>query len=97
MGAFKETLFAKNTDNLKEWMEEALVIGSDEINSFVNGIGRDLEAVRNAIRYDYNNGLAEGSVNKLKVSKRIMYGRCSFDTLKKKVLLREIRRQNQQT
>ncbi|WP_399547986.1 transposase [uncultured Clostridium sp.] len=38
------------------------------------------------IKYDYNNGLAEGSVNKIKVIKRIMYGRCNFNTLKNKVL-----------
>jgi transposase len=38
---------------------------------------------------NYNNGLAEGSVNKLKVIKEIMYGRCSFEMLRKKILRRE--------
>ena len=33
--------------------------------------------------------LAEGSVNKIKVIKRIMYGRNSFDLLKAKVLFHE--------
>ena len=37
-----------------------------------------------------NNGLAEGSVNKIKVIKRIMYGRSSFDLLKAKVLFHEL-------
>jgi len=55
-------------------------------NSFINGIERDMEAVRNAIKYEYSNGLAEGCINKLKVIKRIMYGRCSFETLKNKIL-----------
>ncbi|MDD4422859.1 MAG: transposase [Eubacteriales bacterium] len=41
------------------------------MNSFINGIERDKEAVKNAIMHDYSNGLAEGSVNKLKVIKRI--------------------------
>ena len=45
-----------------------------------------MEAVRNAIKYDYSNVLAEGCINKLKVIKRIMYGRCIFDTLKAKML-----------
>ena len=48
-----------------------------------------LEAIQNAIIYDYNNGLAEGSINKVKVIKRIMYGRCSFSTLRSKVLMLE--------
>lgn len=38
-----------------------------EIYSFVNGLLKDLVAVKNAIIYYYNNDLTEGSVNKLKV------------------------------
>ena len=45
--------------------------------------------MKNEISMQYNNGLAEGSVNKLKVIKRIMYGRNSFELLKAKVLLHE--------
>ena len=41
-------------------------------------------------RLPYNNGLAEGSVNKIKVIKRIMYGRNSFNLLKSKVLFHEV-------
>lgn len=43
----------------------------------------------NGINYQYNNGLAEGSVNKIKLIKRIMYGRNSFQLLKAKILLNE--------
>lgn len=58
----------------------------------MTGIKKDLEAVKNAIIYNYNNALAEGSVNKLQVIKRIMYGRCDFETLRKKVLQPEFLR-----
>ncbi|HHX59658.1 MAG TPA: transposase [Epulopiscium sp.] len=34
----------------------------------------------------YSNGHAEGSVHKIKVIKRVMYGRCNFDTLRSKVI-----------
>lgn len=47
----------------------------------------DLDTVMNAITYDYNNGLAEGMVNKIKVIKRIMYGRCHFSLLKNKCIM----------
>ena len=50
---------------------------------------KDIVAVKNGIKYEYNNGLAEGSVNKVKVIKRIMYGRNSFELLKAKVLFHE--------
>ncbi|QSZ28432.1 ISL3 family transposase [Aceticella autotrophica] len=86
---FREILLKKNISKLEEWIDKADSLKIHEIESFVKGLVKDIDAVRNAIIYDYNNGLAEGSVNKLKVIKRIMYGRCSFDTLKAKVLLSE--------
>lgn len=84
---FKDIMFSKHVEKLDEWIQNTKQHKIPEINSFINGIERDLEAVKNGIKYDYNNGLAEGSVNKIKVIKRIMYGRCSFDLLKQKVLL----------
>jgi len=90
--SFKELMFAKRVDELDAWMETASRFAIDEIDSFVNGISADLDAVKNAIRYEYNNGLAEGSVNKLKLIKRVMYGRCSFALLRNKALLREFSR-----
>lgn len=89
---FKNTLFSKKPDELEKWMEEAQRLELEQINSFVNGLGRDIDAVKKAIEPDYNNGLAEGSVNKLKVVKRIMYGHNSFELLKGKLLRLELRR-----
>jgi len=57
-----------------------------EIDSFIYGLERDFDAVRNTIKYEYSNGLVEGLVNKLKVIKRIMYGRFNFETLRTKTL-----------
>ena len=84
--AFRKLLKDKNVLGLTDWIEKAKKLEIREIDSFIHGIGRDLDAVKNAIRYEYNNGLAEGSVNKLKVIKQIMYGRCSFETLRIKTL-----------
>ncbi|MDR3594770.1 transposase [Clostridium sp.] len=79
---FRTLLKDKCLKKLDAWLNRALSLNIGEINSFINGINRDINAVKNAIIYDYNNGLTEGSVNKLKVIKRIMYGRCSFDLLR---------------
>lgn len=92
VGAFKNTLFSKKPDEIEKWMADAEALDIEQINSFVNGIRRDLSAVKNAVELDYNNGLAEGSVNKLKVIKRIMYGRNSFELLKGKLLRLELKR-----
>jgi transposase len=60
-----------------------------EIQTYINGVRKDINAAKNGISLVYNNGLAEGSVNKIKVIRRIMYGRNSFDLLKAKVLFHE--------
>ena len=73
-------------------MEDAQRLKIEKIDRFVNGLRRDINAVRKAIELDYNNGLAEGSVNKLKVGKRIMYDRNSFELLKGKLLRLELKR-----
>ena len=91
----------RNSDNLKDkgiiaikgtkifYDVYADMVSIPELQTYVNGIRQDIVAVKNGIAMQYNNGLAEGSVNKLKVIKRIMYGRNSFELLKAKVLLPE--------
>jgi transposase len=87
---FHELMFSKRVDKLEPWMEETEKLEITEINSYLSGLRKDLVAVKNSIIYSYSNGLAEGSVNKLKVIKRIMYGRNSFELLKSKLLLLEL-------
>lgn len=84
---FKTLLFSKKEYDLEVWIKRAKTLNIRELNSFIAGIERDLEAVKNSINYEFSNGLAEGTVNKIKVIKRIMYGRCSFELLRKKILL----------
>ena len=87
--SFKEIMFAKRVGDLDAWIQSAQALGSEDINSFLNGLSRDIKAVKNAIIYDYNNGLAEGSINKIKLYKKIMFGRCSFEMLRCKTLMLE--------
>jgi hypothetical protein len=86
---FRDILKQKRNDALQGWIERATALDIQPLNSFINGIERDLTAVKNAIAYEYSNGLAEGKINKLKLVKRTMYGRCLFDLLRNKMLLLE--------
>lgn len=83
---FKNILYSKNVSNIDTWLIEAKQLNVPEINSFVDLIESDLEAVKNAIIYEYSNGVIEGFNNKTKVIKRQMYGRCNFDLLRLKIL-----------
>lgn len=86
---FYKMIYAKKSAGLLQWIEQVEELNIPELNTYANGIRRDSSAVTNGIELGYNNGLAEGSVNKIKVIKRIMYGRNSFELLKAKVLLQE--------
>lgn len=83
---FKIILFSKKSEELIVWIDKAEQLNIDELNSFINLIKSYIEAVKNAIIYDYSNGVTEGFNNKTKVIKRLMYGRCSQELLKIKVL-----------
>ena len=87
---FCNVIFSKNSEKSDEWINVAQKYDIPELQTFINGIKKDLTAVKNGITYSYNNGLAERSVNKIKVIKRIMYGRNSFELLKAKVLFEEL-------
>ena len=86
---FYRIINLKREDRLEEWLKKLEQFDIAELQTYVNGVRKDLDAVKNGIKYEYNNGLAEGSVNKIKVIKRTMYGRNSFQLLKAKVLLHE--------
>ena len=55
------------------------------LRSFANGLERDLDAVENAVAYDYSNGFVEGTNSRLKMIKRTMYGRCGKRLLEAKL------------
>lgn len=91
---FKEILHSGDKELLHTWISKAVALELNELTSFLNGIKKDIAAVENACTLPYNNGLAEGSINKLKTIKRIMYGRNSFELLRNKLLLLESRKFN---
>ena len=60
------------------------------INKFIASLKTDLEAVINAASYGISNGIVEGNVNKIKQIKRDMYGRASYELLRKKVIYQSL-------
>lgn len=56
-----------------------------ELRSFAKGLENDLDAVENAVAYDYSNGFVEGTNSRLKMIKRTMYGKCNRELLEAKL------------
>ncbi|WP_165422062.1 transposase [Rhizobium ruizarguesonis] len=53
--------------------------GGYRMDSFGNGVSKDIDAIRNAIEQPWSSGQVEGQINKLKMVKRQMYGRAKID------------------
>ena len=93
MYEFKSILLkTKSEKALSSWFNKAGNINLECINTFIKGCYNDMPAIVNSIKYQYSNGVVEASVNKIKLIKRIMHGRCKFDLLKSKALRLEFLR-----
>lgn len=57
------------------------------VRSFIDGVNRDIEAVKNQITEKITNSTTEGFVSKVKAIKKRTYGRASFAYLKSLILL----------
>lgn len=68
------------------WIASAQATEIDELKSFAAHLRRDKRAVVAALALPWSNGQVEGQVNRLKLIKRTMYGRASFDLLRQRVL-----------
>jgi transposase len=77
----------RTADALADWIERATTSCVAEMTSFANGLQRDLAAVTAGLSLSWSNGQVEGQVNRLKLIKRSMYGRASFDLLRHRVLV----------
>ena len=84
--AFLQMLRERRPERLNGWMKKACESGVKELGSFVAGIERDYDAVRAGLTLPYSQGPVEGTVNKIKTHKRLMYGRASFTLLRQKLL-----------
>lgn len=55
------------------------------LKRFASRLKRDIDAVENAVAYEYSNGFVEGTNSRLKMIKRTMYGRCGKQLLEAKL------------
>lgn len=83
---FARIVRGRAADKFNEWLRSAARSQLGEFVSFARGLSEDFEAVKNALRYEWSNSQLEGQVNRLKLIKRMMYGRSKFDLLRARVL-----------
>lgn len=83
---FAQMLHTRTGEQLDTWMEKARTSPIRSFQSFVLGVKRDQAAVQAGLTRPESNGVVEGKVNKLKLIKRMGYGRAGFALLRQRVL-----------
>jgi transposase len=71
---------------LERWLEDATGSGVQELAAFATKLRQDLAAVRAGLTLPWSQGQTEGQILKLKLLRRQMYGRGSFDLVRKRAL-----------
>jgi transposase len=83
---FAAVLRERDVAGLYQWLQGVEASGITEVQALARTIWLDREAVEAAVRTEWSNGQVEGGVNKLKTTKRAMYGRASLDLLRRRLL-----------
>ena len=83
---FRKMVSEQRPEELDAWLDAAENSEVAEIENFARALRRDYEAVGAALEYEWSSGQVEGQINRLKLIKRQMYGRASFDLLRQRVL-----------
>jgi transposase len=84
---FADLMNKHRGDRLDSWIQAVEADNLPHLHSLTTGLRRDLDAVTAGLTEDHNSGPVEGHVNRVKTIKRQMYGRASFDLLRKRILL----------
>jgi transposase len=83
---FAQMLRPRMGEQLDGWLEQVKTSQISELQRFVASVERDKAAVIAGLTLPQNNGLVEGKVNKLKLIKRMGYGRTKLPLLRQRVL-----------
>lgn len=77
----------RRLEAFEAWIVEAKASGIRAAQTFASGLVVDAAAVRTALTMPGSNAQSEGQITKLKLIKRLMYGRAGFDLPRRRVLL----------
>jgi transposase len=83
---FRRLLRERQGEALDGWIADCQASGIPELAQFATGLVREYDWVVAGITHPASNGPTEGANTKLKLIKRVMYGRAGFPLLRHRVL-----------
>lgn len=84
-----QILHTRTGERLAAWITEARASGVEDLVRFAIGLLPDFPAIQAGFILPWSQGQTEGQVNRLKMIKRMLYGRAGFDLLRQMVLHHE--------
>lgn len=87
VGGLAAILTHRHGHDLPAWMNRVEQDGSAALRSFVAGLRTDLDAVTAGLTLHWSSGPVEGTVSRIKLLKRQVYGRAGLNLLRKRLLL----------
>jgi transposase len=84
---FRDLFKNKCPEALNAWFQAVAETTLEDLKTFATSLRREQEGLMAAIVLPWSNGRLEGTVTKVKLIKRSMFGRGSFDLLRKRILL----------
>ena len=85
---FLQMLRKREGERLESWLTQVHDSDLPELESFAHGVEQDQAAVQAGLTLPINNGQVEGHVTRVKLIKRMMYGKAGFALLRQRVLHR---------
>ena len=86
MRGFARMMTELRGERLEQWITTVEHDTLAPLASFARFLRRDQDAVHAGLTLEHSSGKVEGTVNKIKMIKRQMFGRASFDLLRTRVL-----------
>jgi len=83
---FLQMMRHREGERLDAWLAQVHESGLPELQSFAQGVEQDKAAVQAGLTLPISSGQVEGQVTKIKLIKRMMYGRATFPLLRQRVL-----------
>ena len=85
--SFTKLIRERLSQELDAWLEQASRSPIGLFQRFAQGLKEDYGAVKASLATWVSNGPVEGQINRLKLLKRQMYGRASFELLNRRFIL----------
>lgn len=85
---FLRMLRKREGEQLDTWLTQVQASHLPELQSFASGVEQDKAAVQAGLTLQINNGQVEGHVTRVKLIKRMMYGKAGFALLRQRILHR---------